>query len=800
MKVQFKTLKFLVFILLIFTTRHSQVNTLYAQTPQQFNYQAVARNGDIVLNDATIDVKFDIFRGENPGISVWNETHTNVATSSLGLFSVKVGSIAALDDIDWTAGPYFLKVQLNLGSGFQDFGSSELLSVPYALNSQSVSSLDKLGIRGDAGMDPDSALFEVKRNDGQTVFAVYNSGVRIYVEEGEGKGNSRGGFAVGGFKPGKASVPTGEYFRVTPDSVRIYLDNTATKGSRGGFAVGGFTPGKGMEQEYLKVTKDSTRVYINNTDTKKSRGGFAIGGFTPGKGPVDNYLAISTHNEAEIINPSQPRILWYPKKEAFLSGRVLIEHPDSVGFNSMATGFESKSIGNYSQAFGYKSRSFGHSSTAIGNYAQSIGATSFALGEGAISKGIGSYAIGSIGRDTLGNLTNNPTTSIGNHSVAIGLGAKATKVSSYAIGTNVEASGISSLAMGYESVASNQYATALGFGSTASGYSSFASGQWSTASGRGSVALGFIARAYGNQSNAIGYRALADADYSTAIGAYAPLANAENATAIGNLVQATNQFATALGYDSDASGYGSLAAGYKSSATGSYSFAAGYNNITRGTGAVALGYSSEANSSYSVAIGRNATASGFQSMAFGAFITASGRNAIGLNCAGTTRTISKDYSLGIFGFVGINDGYPTYALELPNNSSTTMGYGRAFAWVTYSDKRIKKNASPLEYGLKDIMLLTPLSYDQYSAEIKDGIIDFTNDYKREIGLFAQDVFEVIPEVASKPENPDNDLWSMNYEKLVPVLIKGMQEQQAEILQLMQEIEELKTMLSSMKHD
>jgi len=292
MKAQAKTSTLLVFFLLSFS--FYPLSLIHAQAPQKFNYQAVARDGNTVLANTPLDVKFEILQYSSTGTMMWTETQTGITTNNFGLFNIQVGSEIEIS-IDWNDGPYFLKVEVDLGNGFTGFGNSELLSVPYALNSRSVTTLEKLDIQGPVDMNPDSALFEVKRNDGQIMFAVYNSGVRMFVEEGPAKG-SKGGFAIGGFTPGKGE--TGEYFRVTTDSVRIYLDNTTTKGSKGGFAIGGFTPGKDndMVQEYLRVTEDSTRIYIDNTATKSRKGGFAIGGFTPGKGNSIDFLNLSPEN------------------------------------------------------------------------------------------------------------------------------------------------------------------------------------------------------------------------------------------------------------------------------------------------------------------------------------------------------------------------------------------------------------------------------------------------------------------------------------------------------------------------
>ena len=94
--------------------------------------------------------------------------------------------------------------------------------------------------------------------------------MRIWVDDNGGtKANgSRGGFAVGGFSPTKAGF-TNEYLRVTPDSVRVYIDDdyvpAKANGSRGGFAVGGFSPTKGTPTDnYLFVQDDSTRIYTGD--------------------------------------------------------------------------------------------------------------------------------------------------------------------------------------------------------------------------------------------------------------------------------------------------------------------------------------------------------------------------------------------------------------------------------------------------------------------------------------------------------------------------------------------------------
>ncbi len=146
-------------------------------------------------------------------------------------------------------------------------------------------------------LHPESPLFEVRREDGFPVFAVYNDGVMVFVDD-EAKGK-KGGFAVGGYSRTAKGINQ-EYMTVTPDSVRIYVPETvAAKGKKGGFAVGGYSRGaKGPGQDFLFVNPDSTRVYVpnkgNDADFVGLQGGFAVSGYTDGsKGPTDYLMGIN---------------------------------------------------------------------------------------------------------------------------------------------------------------------------------------------------------------------------------------------------------------------------------------------------------------------------------------------------------------------------------------------------------------------------------------------------------------------------------------------------------------------------
>jgi hypothetical protein len=104
----------------------------------------------------------------------------------------------------------------------------------------------------------DDPIFEVRNKNGLIVLGVYQTGVRVYVDD-SGTKTGRGGFAVGGFTTQKDEKALSEYLRVTPDSTRIYVNTASSKTGRGGFAVGGFTTQKGEKalDDFMYMTADN---------------------------------------------------------------------------------------------------------------------------------------------------------------------------------------------------------------------------------------------------------------------------------------------------------------------------------------------------------------------------------------------------------------------------------------------------------------------------------------------------------------------------------------------------------------
>ena len=115
--------------------------TTFAQAPQGFNYQATVRNaaGDLIINQ-NVTFKFNIMLNTSTSLPVFSETHY-VPTDDLGQVNLTVGEGTATTgtfaDINWGNGSYYLGIELKTGSNFVAMGTTQLLSVPYALYANS---------------------------------------------------------------------------------------------------------------------------------------------------------------------------------------------------------------------------------------------------------------------------------------------------------------------------------------------------------------------------------------------------------------------------------------------------------------------------------------------------------------------------------------------------------------------------------------------------------------------------------------------------------------------------------------
>jgi hypothetical protein len=122
-----------------------------AQAPQGFTHQAVIRNAanELVINQS-IGIKVSIIKETPDGTVMYSETQTPSSNSN-GLITFIIGEGNVLQgvfaNIDWTDGPYFIKIEADPGGGsnYTISGTTRLMSVPYALHAQSAENLAGIG-------------------------------------------------------------------------------------------------------------------------------------------------------------------------------------------------------------------------------------------------------------------------------------------------------------------------------------------------------------------------------------------------------------------------------------------------------------------------------------------------------------------------------------------------------------------------------------------------------------------------------------------------------------------------------
>jgi hypothetical protein len=123
------------------------------------------------------------------------------------------------------------------------------------------------------------------------------------------------------------------------------------------------------------------------------------------------------------------------------------------------------------------------------------------------------------------------------------------------------------------------------------------------------------------------------------------------------------------------------------------------------------------------------------------------------------------------GNVGIGTATPQSGYRLHVVDSVYVGGNvSASAYTTRSDFNLKDDIFDLKYGLNDILQLQPVEYT------------YKSNGSKQLGFIAQDIGTILPEVVSFEES-----MSVNYQAIIPILTKAIQEQNSLIKALEQRI-------------
>ena len=191
--------------------------------------------------------------------------------------------------------------------------------------------------------------------------------------------------------------------------------------------------------------------------------------------------------------------------------------------------------------------------------------------------------------------------------------------------------------------------------------------------------------------------------------------------------------------------------GYGAIAMGNQTTASGANSTVMGEGGTASG-------SASTAMGRGTTASDYASLVIGQYNSSGSsvtNNATSFNTANTAFVIGN----------GTASNAKSDAFKVMFNGDTTVSNDLTVSGdvVISSDARLKSNIESLGSTLPKLLQIDGKSYEMKG--------------KQKIGVLAQEIQEVFPELVTKD---DNEMLAVNYQGLVPVLINALKEQDAKM--------------------
>jgi hypothetical protein len=308
---------------------------------------------------------------------------------------------------------------------------------------------------------------------------------------------------------------------------------------------------------------------------------------------------------------------------------------------------------------------------------------------------------------------------------------------------------------GYDNTATGQgalYSNTVGYNNTASGYTALdlnVAGASNTANGYGALFYNVGGSAgYGSFNTAVGWEALYMNGDTSGTGSFASSNVAVGSQALYN--NTTGSANAATGGDA----LYSNTTGFENTATGVEAL----NSNTTGYSNTAVGYAALDNTT-----------------------TGSDLTCIGYNCSVSGDGLSNATAIGAHARVGASNslvlgGTGQYAVKVgigtttPSNVLTVAqgaGHPVSDSWETYSSRRWKTNIQPIRNALAKVEKLRGVSYDLKETG------------KHEIGVIAEEVGAVVPELVSYEAN-GKDARSVDYARLTALLIEAAKERQREI--------------------
>ena len=475
----------------------------------------------------------------------------------------------------------------------------------------------------------------------------------------------------------------------------------------------------------------------------------------------------------------------------------------SFSMNAQVSTSGTTQNGNYSSAIGYYSYAgpgavstamgrstdaTGWASTAMGGYTLASGQASTAMGYYSIAADYGSLAIGQY---NLSNATANDADNFSTSNVAfvIGNGVDASnKSDAFKVMFNGDATVSGDLSIKGNDIYSSSAAAITLTGSNVSTLGdltvtgndiTFGNGETISNGVNGTISLTSTDVSVSNNLSIAGDLSVGG---TTITSTASELNLLDGVTTIGDGILASETENSNTGVrlsTSNASNHGDIGS---NAVDLSYQHSTSSTRGATGNTATAMGYGSTASGSYSTAMGEGSTASGSRSTAMGKTTIASDFASVVIgqyNSSGSSVTNSATvFNTANTAFVignGTASNAKSDAFKVMFNGDTTVSNDLTVSGdvVISSDARLKSNIVSLGSTLPKLLQIDGKSYEMKG--------------KQKIGVLAQEIQEVFPELVSED---DNEMLAVNYQGLVPVLINALKDQQNEIDELKEMVQAL----------
>ncbi|MBO7594849.1 MAG: hypothetical protein J6T12_07760 [Salinivirgaceae bacterium] len=249
-----------------------------------FAYQAVIRNNGEVISNKDVALRITLLENNT---SYYQETQ-KVKTNEYGNISINVGEGAVVSgsfsSVPWESLNVMMKLEVDAagGSDFVELGSVQIKPAPYAL----------YAAKAPTAIQPAASstepIFAVKNSKGEIMFAVFEDGVKVYVNlDEDGSKAAKSSFAVAGRSASKGEV---NLLTVDDGGTVVYVDEDGTKAAKSRFAVASVNS-KAGDGDLLAVNTEGSTFYVGEDGSKAAKSRFAVASVSA-KGDAETLMEI----------------------------------------------------------------------------------------------------------------------------------------------------------------------------------------------------------------------------------------------------------------------------------------------------------------------------------------------------------------------------------------------------------------------------------------------------------------------------------------------------------------------------